>query len=772
MKNWLILTFIFIASCSHQKINRPLSAFQVEDDRMPAAYKKHIKKIRQINKTKKSKRKTVFSYINKRRKITNNALKTNDSIQTSRPYWKLTFFDDFKGKPDSSNESVFCYDEVKPQCHLWAGSSSYDCARNNENFNKRKHAGETTLHNIKTALSAEYPEINTENLTFSELLDTYKEKIELHQKHLNKCIWTNYETINWMATDYNGKWSARFEPLMVKVKPEGKGYLELRAKKTDAKFDCAFGGNLIGNECLLSDLTDVELSNENSYYVHTDNTAPGVYYKAPSCPIPLGCKAWSAPTALLDTKDVQYYVKLSPIKGIYYSNIKYRCKENITYHNGVGFKNLNCPIMNGGLNSAYFKAIDNDEVERGLLQKNGRFEVKFRIPKGRGAFPAAWLMPKTGGWPYRGGEIDIIEARDNANEIYQTYHHGKCFIKSSGNEIIYSLNDPSKTIDSGECKNDEGLNSVHFHKGFTVKEREINQFHQRDHVFAVEWIGNNIQHFTNGEKTNHIYVGAKADLNDPAQPGRTWDDLPQGGDQFLSHNFPTDPFYYILNHSTYVSDEYLQNNEWPDQKVLIDYVKTFQLCQTDLDFCPKGGTFIEGQGCRFANGSFTKSACTTNEVTCPNGGISNGAECNVQNITQTLRSDIEYWVDSDPRWPGIYYRKINNACPYGGSGSVNCQLTSIPENILEDGIDYKIDKNKKQVIYRPTFVNESTVVGPGTSVEKCPGLRKELGSYYGKTVCKALPHFKIKRSKCDGSFWNNYCIWDKGTWYRARQLKD
>ncbi len=57
------------------------------------------------------------------------------------------------------------------------------------------------------------------------------------------------------------------------------------------------------------------------------------------------------------------------------------------------------------------------------------------------------------------------------------------------------------------------------------------------------------------------------------------------------------------------------------------------------------------------------------------------------------------------------------------------------------------------------------------SDEKCPGLRTKLGSYSAKPVCKALPHFKIKERKCDGSKWNGYCIWNKGSWYKARQLK-
>src|SRR5258706_11724410 len=77
-------------------------------------------------------------------------------------------------------------------------------------------------------------------------------------------------------------------------------------------------------------------------------------------------------------------------------------------------------------------------VPRGFFQKNGRFEVKMRIVKGKGAFPAAWLMPLTGGWPYSGGEIDVLEARDGGDEIYQTMHHGKCW-RSSGTDLFEAV---------------------------------------------------------------------------------------------------------------------------------------------------------------------------------------------------------------------------------------------------------------------------------------------------------------------------------------------
>jgi hypothetical protein len=53
----------------------------------------------------------------------------------------------------------------------------------------------------------------------------------------------------------------------------------------------------------------------------------------------------------------------------------------------------------------------------------------------------------------------------------------------------------------------------------------------------------------------------------------------------------------------------------------------------------------------------------------------------------------------------------------------------------------------------------------------CPWPRQKVGQIQDKPVCKAFPHLKIKRRKCDQVIWGNYCRWNKGSWYRVRQLK-
>ncbi len=59
--------------------------------------------------------------------------------------------------------------------------------------------------------------------------------------------------------------------------------------------------------------------------------------------------------------------------------------------------------------------------------KYGRFEVRAKMPKGQGIWPAVWMLPtdsKYGGWA-AGGEIDILESRGSAvNETTGAIHFG------------------------------------------------------------------------------------------------------------------------------------------------------------------------------------------------------------------------------------------------------------------------------------------------------------------------------------------------------------
>jgi beta-glucanase (GH16 family) len=58
---------------------------------------------------------------------------------------------------------------------------------------------------------------------------------------------------------------------------------------------------------------------------------------------------------------------------------------------------------------------------RSFAQTYGYFEIRAKLPKGRGFWPAFWLLPKDGSWP---PEIDVMEALGHMpSTIYNTYHY-------------------------------------------------------------------------------------------------------------------------------------------------------------------------------------------------------------------------------------------------------------------------------------------------------------------------------------------------------------
>ncbi len=63
-----------------------------------------------------------------------------------------------------------------------------------------------------------------------------------------------------------------------------------------------------------------------------------------------------------------------------------------------------------------------------FAQKFGRFEIRAKFPKGKGIWPAFWLLPSTKGWP---PEIDILEILGHDPTcIYFTNHW-----RGAGNQI-------------------------------------------------------------------------------------------------------------------------------------------------------------------------------------------------------------------------------------------------------------------------------------------------------------------------------------------------
>jgi beta-glucanase (GH16 family) len=97
-------------------------------------------------------------------------------------------------------------------------------------------------------------------------------------------------------------------------------------------------------------------------------------------------------------------------------------------------------------------------------QQYGRFEIRCRIPKGKGLWPAFWLLPEPVGWP---PEIDVLETLGHEpTKVYMTHH----------------FNDENKKHAS--------------HGGSWVGP----DFSAEFHIFAVEWSPQSIVWYVDGRE--------------------------------------------------------------------------------------------------------------------------------------------------------------------------------------------------------------------------------------------------------------------------------
>ena len=158
--------------------------------------------------------------------------------------------------------------------------------------------------------------------------------------------------------------------------------------------------------------------------------------------------------------------------------------------------------------------------------KHGKLEVRAKLDKGQGSWPAIWLMPqesKYGGWP-ASGEIDVMEHLNNDTLFYQTLH--------------------SHYIDRLGQKNNP--------RYFATAPFTVGEFN----VFGLEWYPDRLDFFVNGKKT-FTYPKLAADTT-----GTQW---PYG-----------ENFYVILNQAL--------GGAWPGPvkkadlpvQMEVDYVRVYQ----------------------------------------------------------------------------------------------------------------------------------------------------------------------------------------------------
>lgn len=163
----------------------------------------------------------------------------------------------------------------------------------------------------------------------------------------------------------------------------------------------------------------------------------------------------------------------------------------------------------------------------------GRFEIRAKLPAGKGIWPAIWMMPEDdyifGGWP-SGGEIDILEFLGHeTNKVYGTIHYGNPHGSTQGS---YQLTGGDNFTDSY-------------------------------HVFALEWEPDEIRWYVDGNlyfTENYWYSGNPSEADYYTYPAP----------------FNRD-FYLILNLAV--------GGDWPGNpdektkfpaKMYVDYVKVYQ----------------------------------------------------------------------------------------------------------------------------------------------------------------------------------------------------
>lgn len=158
--------------------------------------------------------------------------------------------------------------------------------------------------------------------------------------------------------------------------------------------------------------------------------------------------------------------------------------------------------------------------------KFGRIDIRAKLPKGKGIWPAFWLLPKDnvfGGWP-RSGEIDLMEVVGHEpNKTHGTLHYGS------------------------------GPGSIQYNRSYTLPGNAT--FNDEFHVFSIEWKQDQIKWFVDG---NLFSTANKAD--------------------FGTNNYPfNEEFYLIINLAV--------GGNWPGnpdatttfpQWLIVDYLRVYQ----------------------------------------------------------------------------------------------------------------------------------------------------------------------------------------------------
>ncbi len=225
---------------------------------------------------------------------------------------------------------------------------------------------------------------------------------------------------------------------------------------------------------------------EGTVTVKTGNTRQVINVKQPGIPRPAVDPTMNVPEGYeIDWFDEFTGISLGADWSYEVKNAGWVNNEKQNYVNGNGVTEvsngtlkINCKKMDGKIYSGRIYAKKNKGWKYGWV------EARIKLPKGKGTWPAFWMMPvnESDGWPTC-GEIDIME------------------------EVGYH---PNYTSSSIHC------NSYNHTKGTQKTAERLTPGAEGEfHVYALEWTENYIQTYVDGNPLLHFD-------NDRANNKNTW----------------------------------------------------------------------------------------------------------------------------------------------------------------------------------------------------------------------------------------------------------
>jgi beta-glucanase (GH16 family) len=213
------------------------------------------------------------------------------------------------------------------------------------------------------------------------------------------------------------------------------------------------------------------------------------------------------------------------------------------------------------------------------LQKEGRWDVRAKLPATKGMWPAIWLLSDTATapWPSQ-GEIDIMENRgDEPNETSAAFHYGENGNGVYRHEFVY-----------------RGQTSVH--------DGTLQNYHNGFHVYSVEWDSDQLRFYV--DDVHH------------------WTVRDHNVENFISTE--AGAMRLILN--TAIGGLFLDNPDgstvWP-QVFEIDYVHAYTKSASGTTLTFENGGFEDNGG---SLAGWSKFGDSINNVSSGNERVGNGAE--------------------------------------------------------------------------------------------------------------------------------------------------